>query len=219
MINSALLAREYAKIKQTYAKQGRNAVIVFSEIRMEAALSASANVFSFNTQKSQSGFNTEVRLDQNDVFSAFGIGIFVAKPSSSTDSGYRLFTYGNRSVFSNTNTGSSIDGLYANGKLNISKDQVQYIQDWQLSKHYKVPFTQDNQNFGFTASGATLPNSLDSVDWQNDGFFPLVPSISFTGKDNMNININVPVNLTAVETNSRIVMILRGFKAYNAATR
>ncbi len=219
MKNSIILRNEIETVKAAYAAKGRNPVIVPAEIRMEALLATGVNKFTFQPNKQGTPFNTEIRLDQMDEFSVTEIGVFVAKPSSSTDSSYRLFTYGNEVVFSGTNTGEAIEGLYANGVLNILKDQVQYLQNYMLRKFYKVPEIQDGLTFGYTTSGAALPNGKDSTDGSEDGFYPLVPFVTFNGQDNVDINITTPSALAAIETNSRLVVVLRGYKAYNAATR
>jgi len=215
--NPVILSKQLARIKAAFAKDNRNPVVVQSELRLESALSATATQFNFNMSKTTSGFNTEVKLDLNDMFFVTEINVQVAAPSSATASDFRLFNYGNRAVFSAANTFASIEGLYANGVLNVSKDQVLYLQQWALRKHYHVPIWQDSLTTGFTTTGSTAPNGTDAYDGACDGFYPVVPGINFSGKDNVNISISVPTNLTAVVANSRIVMTLRGFKAFNAS--
>jgi|SRR6478735_1217936 len=225
-MNAQLYRNAYNAIKKNYADmkdakhpEGRKPVIVQANLRLEAALSTT-QVFSFYTQKGQGAsapFNTETRLDINDGFTVVEMGLFVCKPSSSTASNYKLYSYPNAAVFSTSNTASSLDGLYNNGVLNISKQQVIYIQNWDLLKHRKVQVWQEGLTTGYTTSGATAPNGLDSFDGGLDTFQPVTPYISFTGRDNMNITVSTPGALAAVETNSRLVLMMRGFIAFNVA--
>ena len=224
-MNASLYRAAYnALVKNYAAKKGPNGkarkpVIVQSNLRLESALGAT-QLFPFFTQKGQgaaSPFNTENRLDINDGFTIVEMGLFICKPSSSTATNFKLYSYPNATVFSTSNTASSLDGLYNNGVLNISKSQVKYLQNWDLLKHRRVPIWQDGLTTGYTTSGATVPNGLDSIDGSNDTFVPVTPFISFTGRDNMDINITCPGALAAAETNSRLVLILRGFVAYNVA--
>jgi hypothetical protein len=217
MSNPVILAKQLARIRAAYASEGRKPVIVPGELRLESALSASSTSFRFFHSVTQAGFNTEIKLDLNDVFFVSEINVQVAAPASATDTAFRLFNYGNSVEFSTANARTSINGLYNNGVLNITKDQVLYLQNWMLKKHYKSPIWQDNLTTGFTTTGATVPNGQDATDGATDGFYPLVPSINFSGRDNLNISINVATSLAAIQANSRLVLTFRGFKAIQAA--
>lgn len=193
-------------------------VIVDSAIRLESAMAANQQQFIFNIAPgSGTTYNTEQRLALNDGFSIFEIGVFVTKPASSTSTIFKLYSYPNASVFSTSNVASSLDGFYNNGVLNISKDQVNYLQNYPLSNHRFVPVVQDGLTGGYTTSGATAPNGLDSFDGKDDAFAPLAQYINITGRDSLNINITLPAGLAAVETNQRVVLIMRGYKAYNVS--
>jgi hypothetical protein len=128
-----------------------------------------------------------------------------------------LYTYPNAGVFSTTNVKESLDGFYNNGTLNIQKDQVNYLQNFPLLFNRYVPEIQDGLGFGYTTTGATAPNGLDAFDGNEDGFTPLAAYINITGRDSLNVNIQIPTGLTAVETNQRAVLIFKGYKAYNVA--
>jgi hypothetical protein len=80
-----------------------------------------------------------------------------------------------------------------------------------------VPQVQDGLTYGYTTSGATAPNGLDSFDGLNDGYAPLASYINITGRDTLNVNIQLPAGLVAVETYQRVVLVFRGYKAYNVA--
>lgn len=211
--------KQLALVKELYATNGRKPVIVDAAIRMECTMSANQQSFVFNAGTTDGGttFNTENRLALNDGFSIFEIGLFVAKPASSTATNFKLYSYPNASVFNTSNVASSIDGFYNNGSLNISKDQVNYLQNYPTYLMRFVPEVQDGLTFGYTTSGATAPNGLDNVNGLLNGFNPLAAFINISGRDTLNINITLPAGLSAVENNQRAVLIFKGYKAYNVA--
>jgi hypothetical protein len=45
----------------------------------------------------------------------------------------------------------------------------------------------------------------------------LASYINITGRDTLTVNIQLPAGLQAVETNQRVVLVFRGYKAYNVA--
>jgi hypothetical protein len=211
--------KQLALVKDQYASNGRKPIIVDSVIRAEVAMSANQQNFVFNLGETNGGttFNTEQRIALNDGFSIFEVGVFIAKPSSSTASNFKLYSYPNASVFSTTNVKESLDGFYNNGTLNIQKDQVNYLQNFPLLFNRFVPEVQDGLTYGYTTSGATAPNGLDAFDGNQDGFTPLAAYINITGRDSLNVNIQIPTGLVAVESNQRAILILKGYKAYNVA--
>ena len=211
--------KQLGLIKALYAASGgRSPVIVDASLRLEATMAANQQTFQFYAGTGQgSTTNTEVRLDLNDGFSIFEVGVFVAKPASATATNFKLYTYPNASVFSTSNVASSIDGFYNQGKLNISKNQVNYLENYPVLNNRFVPEVQDGITYGYTNSGATAPNGLDSFNGNFDGYTSLAAPINITGKDSLNINIALPSGLQAVETVQRVVLVFRGFKAYNVA--
>ena len=209
--------KQLALVKAQYEAAGRKPVIVDAAIRMEATMAANQQSFNFYPGQGGTPTNTEQRLSLNDGFSIFEVGIFVAKPASATSTIFKLYSYPNASVFSTANAATSIDGLYNNGVLNISKDQVNYLENYPLLNHRFVPEVQDGLTFGYTTSGATVPNGVDSFNGLNDGFAPLASYINITGRDTLSVNVQLAAGLAAVESNQRLVLFFRGYKAYNVA--
>jgi len=184
---------------------------------MEATMAANQQSFTFYPGQGGTPTNTEQRLSLNDGFSIFEIGIFVADPASATDTQYKLFSYPNAAQFATSNVVNSLNGFYNNGVLNISKDQVNYLENYPLYNHRYVPEVQDGLTYGYTTSGATAPNGVDSFNGLSDGFAPLASYINITGRDTLTVNIQLPAGLQAVETFQRVVLVFRGYKAYNVA--
>jgi hypothetical protein len=209
--------KQLALVKAQYESAGRKPVIVDAAVRMEATMAANQQSFTFYPGQGGTVTNTEQRLSLNDGFSIFEIGVFVSKPSSSTDTQYKLYSYPNAATFSTSNVVASLNGFYNNGALNISKDQVNYLENYPLYNHRCVQDIQDGLTFGYTTTGATVPNGVDSFNGLSDGFAPLASYINITGRDTLTVNIQLPAGLQAVETNQRVVLVFRGYKAYNVA--
>jgi hypothetical protein len=209
--------KQLALIKAQYEAAGRKPVIVDAAVRMEATMAANQQSFTFYPGQGGTPTNTEQRLSLNDGFSIFEIGVFVADPASATDTQYKLFSYPNATQFATSNVANSLNGFYNNGVLNISKDQVNYLENYPLYNHRYVPEVQDSLTFGYTTSGATAPSGVDSFNGLSDGFAPLASFINITGRDTLTVNIQLPAGLQAVETYQRVILIFRGYKAYNVA--
>jgi hypothetical protein len=197
--------KQLALIKAQYEAAGRKPVIVDAAVRMEATMAANQQSFTFYPGQGGTPTNTEQRLSLNDGFSIFEIGVFVADPASATDTQYKLFSYPNATQFATSNVANSLNGFYNNGVLNISKDQVNYLENYPLYNHRYVPEVQDSLTFGYTTSGATAPSGVDSFNGLSDGFAPLASFINITGRDTLTVNIQLPAGLQAVETNQRVV--------------
>jgi len=215
-MNNIVLRDAYSRIKAAQP----NAVIVPADLRMEAPLTTTTSTLTFNHKTGESTVgattvnNTEIRLDINDQFTVLEIGLFVCKPISSTDAQFDLYTYANNVEFATANCADSLRMIFNNSFLNVSKQQVQYLQNYSTLRFRKGTITQ--QGLGFAA--ATVASTVqDSLDGSTDGFTPLGVDFSFTGRDTMSIQIQMPTSLQAVETNSRAVLIFRGFKTYNVA--
>lgn len=189
-----------------------------SQLRSEAAMSASVTRFHMpiliNDSQNGNAFNTEKRLQLQDVFIVSAIALAVAKPASATDGMYDLFTYGNSTVFSASNTAASVKGAYANGNLSMIVDNDQVLPYLPTNLLYRAPITQQGANVGYTTSGVNL---TDSRDGSNDGIFQIEPNFILSGNAQIDVSLNLPAALTAVETNSRFVLLFYGLLAQNCS--
>lgn len=207
----------FENAKKFAAEQGYNvsqAVCTQSFVRSEVALSTTqANyripVLANDTQAAS--FNTESRLALQDVMVINEIGIFLAAPSSATDATYLLYSNANASVF--TTSAAAASTLW-NSSFNVSVNNQVVIPNWDVYRHYFVPFAQ-NGVLPFT--GATvLPR--DSQDGSNSGFYPTEPNFILNGAANIQAFITLPAAMATVVANSRIVVIWRGIKLQNVTS-
>lgn len=189
-----------------------------SEIRTEVQLTTTANNFTFGltTQQSSTGqtapFNTEQRLNLQDSLCVSEYGLFVAKPTSATDTTYVLNTYGNASIFSTANVAAAINGtLYANGQFKMTCNNDVLIPSRGLFNHYYVGQTQ--YGVGVTAQ-TVFP--IDQKRGAEDGFITSEPNLVLVGSKNYIPQIVLPAALAAVETYQRAVLVFRGILAQNS---
>ncbi len=195
-----------------------NARLTQSLIRSEVAMSASSTKFHFpiviNDSQNGNAFNTEKRLQLQDVFIVSAAKLCVAKPASASDGMFELFTYSNLTKFSAANTAASVRGAYSNGSLQLSIDNSQVMPYFPLNWMYKAPITQEAVDADYTTSNIDL---LDSVDGSNDGIIQIEPNLILSGNAQIDVNLLLPTSLTAVETNSRFVLLFYGLLAQNCS--
>lgn len=181
-----------------------------STLRLEQPLLANQNTYAFpilNTETGPGGviFNTELRLRQQDTFVPTHIGLFLCVPASSTDATFRLYGYPNQFIFTNA---LQMRSLY-NGDLRIMVNNYQYMYSWDLQRHWISNQTQQTAAF---AAGS--PEDQD--DFSADGFYPMQPYVLFGGAQNVQVSIRLSNAPTAVDANSRYVMMFRGVLAQNS---
>lgn len=189
-----------------------------SVIRSEVAMTTGSTRFHFpiliNDSQNGNAFSTEKRLQLQDVFIVSAQVLAVCKPSSATDGGFDLFTYPNLTVFSTANTAAAIRGAYANGNISVAVDNDQVVPFLPTNWFYKAPFTQQAANVDYTASGISL---LDSRDGSQDGIVQIEPNLIWSGNSQIDVNLNLPSAMAAVESNSRFVLLSYGLLAQNCS--
>lgn len=180
-----------------------------SALRLEQPTTNTSTQYNFpvlvNIQNQAQAFNTEIRLNQQDSFIPTHVGFFLALPSGTTDTTFKLMTYPNPVVLTNATQMQA----YYNGNLSIMINNVQYTQKWDLQRHW-----QTNQTQQTAALGAGSPE--DQFNGADDAFYPMQPFILLIGSQNIQLNITLPASPTTVDANSRLVIILRGILAQNS---
>lgn len=192
--------------------------IVQHTLRSEVKLTASATQFVIpvTTQNNLSGitFPTENRLAINDIFVCVDFNVSVAKPASDADTEFRLYNYGSPTVFTSANTAAAINSMYNKGYITWVNKQKVVAPHWDLLKHFKVPNQQAAANAYYASSAI---NYTDEYDGAIDGFYPTAPNWIFNGAGNIQMTLNLPSNMAAVETYERLVVQYRGFLLQNSS--
>jgi hypothetical protein len=208
----------YDKAKEAINNAGFSAgqaVLSQGYIRTEVALSTTKTSYQFpilvNDNINGSSFNTSNLLNLQDAFYVSSIGLFFAKPGSSTATNFQLVTYPNASIFSTTNTASSLYTWY-NSSLQLVVNNRQIIPSYDLYRHYSVPQTQTTANADYTTSGINYKDQQSGAD---SGFYPVEPGWVLVGSKNNTLTVNLPQAMAAVETDSRAIIIFRGHLAQN----
>lgn len=207
--------------RQTLVAAGFNpatAKLTSSVIRGEVAMSTSSTRFHLpvlvNDQQNGNAFNTEKRLQLQDVFVVSAVGLYCAAPASATATGFQLFTYGSPTVFSTANAAASIAGAYANGNISVAIDNDQTVPFHATAVHYKAPLTQAGTNVGYSASGNS---QVDAIDGSDDGIFPLGAYWVLSGASQIDVNLNLPGAMAAIQSGARWVAVFYGVLAQNVS--
>jgi len=215
---SALGSRmAYEKAKEAINRagfSGGQAVLSQGFLRLEVALSTTKTLYQFSilqNDTTNTATNTEVRLQLQDAFYVSGMGLYFAKPSSSTDTSFQLCTYPNASIFSTANTASSLYNWY-NSSLSLTCNNRQIVPNYPLYAHYDVPQQQTTTNADYTTSSINYKDQQRGV---LSAVAPIEPGWVLVGSKNNVLQVTLPQSMTAVETNSRAVIIFFGHLAQN----
>jgi hypothetical protein len=181
-----------------------------SDLRLEQPFTTTNNLLTFpvlnNIQNQQGGqFNTEIRLAQQDSFVPNRIGIFFGLPTSSTDTSFKLYPYPSPFVFTNA---AAMEAFYS-GTMLWTMNNDKLLKNWLVMRHRKTNQTQQTALYG-------AGSPLDQMDMDEDGFVPMQPYCLILGSQDIQIQISLPLAPTAVDANTRIVMLLRGVIAQNS---
>ena len=209
----------YDKAKEAINNAGFSAgqaVLSQGYIRTEVALSTTKTSYQFpilvNDNINGSSFNTSNLLNLQDAFYVSSIGLFFAKPSSSTDTTFQLVSYPNASIFSTSAATSAALFTWYNSSLQLVVNNRQIIPSYDLYRHYSVPQTQTATAVGYSTS---TNNTKDQQSGADSGFYPVEPGWVLVGSKNNTLTVNLPQAMSAIETNSRAIIIFRGHLAQN----
>lgn len=198
----------YAAFQQSGKVNMANLRMLPGDIRVEQPLVAAQNSYTFpvvvNIQNQGQPFPSEIRLQQQDSLCVTHVGFFLAPATSATDCSYRLATFPNPAIFAQA---TQLTTIYQNGRINLTIDNDIYLKQLGIIRFWKSPQTQQT-----AAPGAGSP--VDELDGVEDGFVAMTPMLVLTGASDIQLTVNMNlVSPTAVDANSRMVIILRGFLA------
>jgi len=201
----------------------QDAVLTQSFLRFEVGLIAGTTTYKFDTLVNENNqpvnFNTQTKLNLQDAFIASEIGMFLAVPSSTTDTAFRLLTYPNITVL----TAANAANYYAvyNGTMNLTVNQKTVVTNWDISRHLIQPISGQNVITGSYAStvAPAILNGHDSFDASKDGFYPVEPNLILSGSKKNELMVSLPgAGISAVTANSRLIIIMRGILAQNVTS-
>lgn len=188
-----------------------------SELRLEVELNTTTSNFLFavtNSDQNTTGvkFNTENRLDQQDTLVCSEYAIFLANPTSRTDTTFDLFSYANAVAFAAADLPSLRGTFFKQGFFYCTADKDVIIPYRGLLAHYNA-----NQIQQTAALGAGSPQ--DQVRGAEDGFITDEPNMYVIGSKGYKPSIILPTALASLtNTFTRAVLLLRGNLAQNSTS-
>jgi hypothetical protein len=216
-VNARFVYENALKICAEFNINVQNAVLTMSDLILEQQLSTTLTQYTFPVLSNDNGpsgtrFNTEQRLQQQDVFIASSWGFFLAEPSSTSDATFIVHTYPNPVVFSNGTESAALEIIY-NSYCKIAVNNSVILPYWSLSRHRLVPQTQKT-----TAAANVNGNAYDEIDLSSDGFHPVEPNILFVGSKGYQIQVILPEGLSDIGASgfTRLRCHYRGVLAQNA---
>jgi hypothetical protein len=218
MINqiSARLTFENARsFVQSQGYDVSQAVLTQSYVRSEVAISASVTNYRLPivvTDNSSTIFNTERRVNLQDVHVVSSLFIGLAAPSSSTDAAFPVCSYPSIGAGFSAAEADAALTLY-NGFLSIQVNNQNVLPAYDILRSYYVPQTQGG--VGITAQ-TIFP--IDQWDAGDNGFYPIEPNLLLNGGANIVASIVLPAAIATVKSNSRIVAIFRTILCQNVTS-
>ncbi len=184
------------------------------EIRLEVELNILNNRFVFGLTPNQANttgvvFNTENRLQLQDSLVVSEYGLFVAQPTSRTDTAYILNTYGNTQVFAAADAAALDSTFYSNGYFSTKVNNDVVIPYRGLFNHWYKPQTQQT-----AALGPGAPK--DQLRGAEDGMITQEPNLLLIGSKNYIPEIVLPGTLASAAAFLRCILIYRGVLAQNS---
>lgn len=173
-----------------------------SQVRLEQSAVTTSASYTFPIKITQTKTITEVRLVDTNSFVPYMIGFYLANPTGAGDAAYTDFSYCNQFIFP-----AAMKGAYL-GHLKISIGQVGYLINWPLRWNESRPQTMQTAVFG-------PASPEDQFDGYVSGKVGMNPFLIFGGTKDISIEVVLPVALTAVLANSRLVVTFDGVEFQN----
>lgn len=193
------------------------------EIRIEVQLSATQNIFTFGVTPNQANtnnvvFNTERRLPLQDSICATEMQMWVHRPGNLVDGVFTasqtglsqlLRSYGNTQDFTAAAANALDSTFYSHGDFTIKVNGDVKVPYRGLSNWWYKGQTQQT-----AALGAASPG--DQIRGVEDNSCTCEPNIVLIGSANNVPQIELPGNLTVVDSFTRAVIIFKGPYAQNS---
>lgn len=226
------LRQAYQTIKNAYRQKSRNPVTTASDLRLIVPISTSRTSFEFPVivGDDQNNYPDAILLNRADAFTATEIGLFIGKRVAGTtaaqvaQTAFDWYSYPNSTEFGVTATdAANLRPLFNAGVINATINNVQYLQNYSTLRMRRAPYAQTGLGNGVqvTATASNiLSTQVDSFNGEQDGYYPLVPTLQLSGTSKISISISVPQALpiaTAATAQYCIMLAFRGFLSLGAS--
>lgn len=219
----------FNQIFAKYKMLGKSNVrLTQSSIYLTKPINPNVTTYSFDVLETQTATlqNDELRVNINDEFYLTTLGLYLVatasyeNPRIGNATSSVLLTY---APIENTGTALSVEDFYR-GSLQLSVNNVVYLDKWDTAKHKFVPRTQF-VNFA-TPTGASIP----SVEYSKNAMFPIEPILQISGAKKNTIQVVLPNAIagatwsqimddgtTVSYTIDRVALLGRGLNAQNGS--
>jgi len=217
----------FNQIFAKYKMLGKSNVrLTQSSIYLTKPINPNVTTYSFDVLETQTATlqNDELRVNINDEFYLTTLGLYLvaeckqADPSTTTTQ--VLLTY---APVENSNTLVSVEDFYR-GSLQLSVNNVVYLDKWDTAKHKFVPRTQFANHLA--SNSATIP----SVEYSKNAMFPIEPILQISGAKKNTIQIVLPNAISSATfdlitddasvltyTITKVALLGRGLNAQNGS--
>lgn len=219
-VNSRLVFENASLMLADAGLNIQDSVLTQSDLILEQQLATGLTQYQFPVLNNQNGpsntlFNTEIRLNQQDSFVASAWGAFLLKAATPVDATMIAHTYPSPAVFSGGGVAAALETIY-NSYCKITVNNQVILPVWHLSRHRSVPQSQQ-----VAAAAGVYPGiAQDQIDLSSDGFYPMEPNVVFIGSKNYVIQVILPAALAAVDgtgtPSDRLRLHYRGVLAQNS---
>lgn len=174
-------------------------------LRLEAPLNANATSYAFPILKENSLPSvTEKRLDRSDTFFVAEHGVLLALTPTAERSRQKLYSY-NAWAFENalnvTGLKEDLLAIY-NGQLNITLDQKQVLQEFDMNQFLRRPDGCNQDGAGQVVDTTSLDNGVTTYNYLVDryqdsgsplaGVIPVTPLLNYNGTAKNQITVSFP---------------------------
>jgi hypothetical protein len=215
VMDMRLIYKEAVEICQKAGVDPKAAGLTDSTLRLEQQLLTTKTQYQFavltnNNGPSNTLFNTEVRLNQQDSFISYGLNWYLGEPASATDATFIDYSYPSPTVFVTAGEAAALETIYKS-QLKVTINNVVKIPTLHLGRFYFVP---QSQKVAAAANQNGIGN--DQRDGSTDGGMLMTGLITFIGSKNNLIELFMPAALAAVGPFTRSIQEWRGLLAQNS---
>jgi hypothetical protein len=179
----------FNQIFAKYKMLGKSNVrLTQSSIYLTKPINPNVTTYSFDVLETQTATlqNDELRVNINDEFYLTTLGLYLVAEVSAEEAGGNsqvLLTY---APVENSSTLNSVEDFYR-GSLQLSVNNVVYLDKWDTAKHKFVPRTQ----FSNLVVGA-VQTSIPSTEYSKNAMFPIEPILQISGAKKNTIQVVLP---------------------------
>lgn len=210
-----LIYKEAVEICRAAGVNPHEAGLTDSCLRLEQQLLTTKTQYQFavltnNNGPSNTLFNTEVRLNQQDSFISYAMNFYLGEPATANDATFIDYTYPSPTVFVGVGEAAALGTIYKS-YLKVTINNVVKIPTLHMGRFWFVPETQKQ-------TGAANANNIanDARDGSTDGSMMLTGLLTFIGSKNNLIEFFMPAALAVIGAQTRMIQEWRGLLAQNS---